>query len=109
MHREASPPTPNQPPANPNAPLPGYGNLAPAYLSRLGTRPSPKRNTPKRAPPTALLGALPEPTVPTPHLSSTILRKASRSAIGEDDSEYFFNYPWLFRSWMPALRRQDLL
>jgi hypothetical protein len=27
-----SPLTPNQPPANPNALLPGYGNLAPAYV-----------------------------------------------------------------------------
>jgi hypothetical protein len=27
-----SSPTPNQPPANPNAPLPGYGHLAPAYV-----------------------------------------------------------------------------
>ena len=27
-----SPPTPNQPSANLNAPLPGYGNLTPAYV-----------------------------------------------------------------------------
>jgi hypothetical protein len=54
---------------------------------RLGTRPSPKRNTPKRAPPTASLGTLHEPTAQTPQLSSTILSKASRSATEEGDSE----------------------
>jgi capsular polysaccharide biosynthesis protein len=31
-HSTPSPPKPNQPPANPNAPLPGYGNLAPTYV-----------------------------------------------------------------------------
>jgi hypothetical protein len=72
-------------------------------------RPSPKRNTPKRAPPTAPPGTLPAPTVPTLHLSSTILRKASRSTTEEEDSEYFSNYLWLFRTRMPMLRRQDLL
>jgi hypothetical protein len=44
-----------------------------------------------------------------PHLSSTILRKASRSATEEEDSKYFSNYLWLFRTRMPMLRRQDLL
>jgi hypothetical protein len=78
-------------------------------LSRLGTRLSPKRNTPKRAPPTAPPGTQPAPTAPTLYLSSTILRKASRSTTEEEDSEYFSNYLWLFRSRMPLLRRQDLL
>ena len=32
---------------------------------------------------------LPAPTAPTLHLSSTILRKASRSTTEEEDSEYF--------------------
>jgi hypothetical protein len=41
--------------------------------------------------------------------SNTILRKASRSASEEEDSEYFSNYLWLFRTRMPVLRRQDLL
>jgi hypothetical protein len=75
-------------------------------------RPSPKRNMPKRAPPTAPPVTLPAPTAPTApmlHLSSTILRKASRSATEEVDSEYFSNYLWLFRTRMPMLRRQDLL
>jgi hypothetical protein len=49
------------------------------------------------------------PTAPTLHLSSTILRKASRSTTEEADSEYFSNYLWLFRTRMPMLRRQDLL
>jgi hypothetical protein len=47
---------------------------------------------PKRVPPTAPPGTLPAPTVPTPHLSSTVLRKALRSATEEDDYEYFSNY-----------------
>ena len=34
-----SPPAPNQPPANPNAPLPGYGNLAPACVPPPGHAP----------------------------------------------------------------------
>jgi hypothetical protein len=54
-------------------------------------------------------GTLPAPTAPALHLSSTILRKASRSATEEEDYEYFFNYLWLFRTRMPLLRRQDLL
>ena len=45
----------------------------------------------------------------TLHLSSTILRKASRSTTEEEDSKYFSNYLWLFRTHMPMLRRQDLL
>jgi hypothetical protein len=49
--------------------------------------PSLKRNTPKRAPPTAPPGTLPAPTAPTLHLSSTILREASRTATEEEDSE----------------------
>jgi hypothetical protein len=53
---------------------------------RLCTRSSPKRNTPIRAPPTAPPFTLPAPTAPAPHLSSTILRKASRSATEEEDS-----------------------
>jgi hypothetical protein len=69
----------------------------------------PKRNTPKRAPPTAPPGTLPAPTAPTLHLSSTILRKESRSTTEEEDSEYFSNYLWLFCTRMPVLRRQDLL
>jgi hypothetical protein len=75
--------------------------------SRRGTRPSPKRNTPKRAPLTAPPGTLPAPTAPTPHLSSTILRKVSRSATEEEDSDYFSNYFWLFRTRMPVLRRPE--
>jgi hypothetical protein len=47
-------------------------------------------------------------TAPTPHLSSTILRKASRSTTEQEDPEYFPNYLWLFRTRMPMLRRQDL-
>jgi hypothetical protein len=43
------------------------------------------------------------------HLSSTILRKESRSTTEEEYSEYFSNYLWLFRTRMPMLRRQDLL
>jgi hypothetical protein len=78
-------------------------------LPRLGTRPSPKSNTPKRAPPTAPPGTLPAPTAPTLHLSSTILRNASRSATEKEYSEYFSNYLWLFHTRMPVLRRQDLL
>jgi hypothetical protein len=54
-------------------------------------------------------GTLPAPTAPTLYLSSTILRKISRSATEEKDSEYFSNYLWLFRTRMPMLRRQDLL
>jgi hypothetical protein len=68
-----------------------------------------KRNTPKRAPPTAPPGTLPAPTAPTLHLSSTILRKASRSATEEEDYEYFSNYLWLFRTRMAVLRRHDVL
>jgi hypothetical protein len=56
-----------------------------------------------------LPGTLPAPTAPTLHLSSTILRKASRSATEEEDSEYFSNYIWVFRTRMPMLRHQDLL
>jgi hypothetical protein len=41
---------------------------------------SPKRNTPSSAPPTAPPVTLLASTAPTPHLSSTILRKESRSA-----------------------------
>jgi hypothetical protein len=44
-----------------------------------------------------------------PHLSSSILRKASRSTTEEEDYEYFSDYLWLFRTRMPMLRRQDLL
>jgi hypothetical protein len=44
-------------------------------------RPSPKRYTPKRAPPTAPPATLPASTAQTLHLSSTILRKASRLVI----------------------------
>jgi hypothetical protein len=54
-------------------------------------------------------GTLPAPTAPTLHLSSTILRKASRSTTEEEYSEHFSNYLWLFRTRMPMLRRQDLL
>jgi hypothetical protein len=54
-------------------------------------------------------GTLPAPTAPAPHLSSTIMRKASRSTTEEEDSEYFSNYLLLFRTRMPMLRRQDLL
>jgi hypothetical protein len=61
------------------------------------------------SPPTAPPGTLPAPTAPTLHLSSTILRKASRSTTEEEDSKYFSNYLWLFRTRMPMLRRQDLL
>jgi hypothetical protein len=52
------------------------------------------RNMPKRAPPTALPGALPAPTAPTPHLSSTILRKASRSETEKEVYEYFSDFLW---------------
>jgi hypothetical protein len=55
-------------------------------------RPSPKHNTPKRAPPAAPPGPLPAPTAPAPHLSSKILRKSSRSTTEEEDSENFTNY-----------------
>jgi hypothetical protein len=65
--------------------------------------------TPKRAPPAAPPGTLPAPTAPTLHLSSSILRKASRSTNEEEDSEYFPSYLWLFRTRMPMLRRQGLL
>jgi hypothetical protein len=54
-------------------------------------------------------GTLTAPTAPALHLSSTILRKASRSTTQEEDSEYFSNYLWLFRTRMPILRRQDSL
>jgi hypothetical protein len=77
--------------------------------SRLGTRPSPKRNTPKRAPPIAPLGTLPAPAAPKLHLSRTILRLVSRSATNEDDYESIFNYLGLFRTQMPVLPRQDLM
>jgi len=43
------------------------------------------------------------------HLSSTILRKESRSATEEKNFEYFSNYLWLFRTRTPMLRRRDLL
>jgi hypothetical protein len=69
----------------------------------------PKRNAPKRGPPIATPGTLPAPILPTPHLSSTIFRKASSLATEEGDSEKFTNYLWLFRTRMPVLRRQDLL
>jgi hypothetical protein len=81
-----SPPTPNQPLANSNAPLPGYRDLAPAYVVPTKHTPSPKRNTLKRAPPTAPPSALPAPTAPALHLSCTISRKTSRSATEEEDS-----------------------
>jgi len=55
------------------------------------------------------LGTLPAPTAPTFHLNRTILRKASRSTTEEEDSEYFSDYLWLFRTRIPMLRRQDLL
>jgi hypothetical protein len=42
-------------------------------------------------------------------LSSTILRKASCSTTEEEDFENFANYLWLYRTWMPMLRRRDLL
>jgi hypothetical protein len=74
--------------------------------------PSPKHNSPKRAPPTAPPGTLPAPTAPTLHLSSTILRKVSRSKTEEEDLEYIYNFPnylWLFCTRMPLNRRQDLL
>jgi hypothetical protein len=70
---------------------------------------SPKRNTPKRAPPAAPPSMLPVPTAPTLHLSSTILRKASRSATEEEDSENVSHCLWLFRTRMPMNRRLDLL
>jgi hypothetical protein len=60
-------------------------------------------------PPTAPPSSLPAPAVPTLHLSSTILRKALRSATEEEDSEYFSNYLLLLRTRMPMLFRQDLL
>jgi hypothetical protein len=49
------------------------------------------------------------PIAPTPHLSRRILRKASRLATKEEDSEYFSKYHWLFRTRMPVFLRQDLL
>ena len=76
-HPAPSPPTPNQLSANLNAPFPDHGDLALPTWSRLDTHPSPKRNTPKRAPPTAPPGTPPAPAL---HLSSTISRKAPRSA-----------------------------
>jgi hypothetical protein len=35
--------------------------------------------------------------------------RLSRSATEEEDPENFSNHLWLFRTWMPMLRRQDLL
>jgi hypothetical protein len=37
------------------------------------------------------------------------LRKASRSATEEEDSENFTDYLWLFRTRTPVLLRQGLL
>jgi hypothetical protein len=42
---------------------------------------------------------LPAPTAPTPHLSSTIFRKASRSATEEESSEYFSTISGCFVSY----------
>ena len=72
-------------------------------------RVSPKRNTPKSAPPTATPGALPVPTAPSLNLSSTISRKVLRSATEEEGSDRLSNYLPIFRTWMLVLRRQDLL
>ena len=58
---------------------------------------------------TAPPDTLPAPTASTPHLSSAILRKELRSATEEEDSEYYSNYLWLFRTRMPMLCGQDLL
>jgi hypothetical protein len=62
---------------------------------------------PKRAPPAAPPGKLLAATAQTPHLSTTTLRKTSRSATKEGDSKKNTNYLWLFITRMPLLRRQD--
>jgi hypothetical protein len=54
--------------------------------------PTPKRNTLKRALPTVPPDTLPASTAQTPHLSRKILRRASRSATEDRDSEYFSDY-----------------
>jgi hypothetical protein len=80
-----------------------------ALHSCLGTRPSPERNTPKRAPPTAPTRYAARANRVNLHLSSTIFRKTSRSATEEENFEYFLNYLCLFCTRMPMLRHQDLL
>jgi hypothetical protein len=52
---------------------------------------------------------LPATAAQTPHLSSTITRKASRSATEEEYYETFFDRQWLFRTRVLVLRRQDFL
>jgi hypothetical protein len=47
------------------------------------------------------------PTAQKLYLSSTILRKESRSETKEEDFEHYYNYSGLFRTRMPLLRRQD--
>jgi len=110
--------TPSPPVRRSTSLLPTPAPLSPATrtfplptLSRLGTRPLPKRNTPKRTPPTAPLGMVPAPAAPTLHLSSTIFRKhkESRSTTEEEYSENCSSYLWLLRTRMQVLRRQDLL
>jgi hypothetical protein len=79
-------------------------------LTRLGTRPSPARNTPKHKPPIAPLGSLLALTATAPlHLSSTIFRKASRRTTQENNSEKNENFLRLFRNRVPVLRRQDII
>jgi hypothetical protein len=100
--------TPNQPPANPNAPLPGYGNHAPAYAASTWYAPLAQAQY-AETPAADRAARYARATAKTLHISRTILRKALRSATEEDDSKYFSNSIWLFRTRMQMLRRQDLL
>jgi hypothetical protein len=82
-----SPPTPDKNPTNPNAPLPGDGNLAPAYVPPTWYVLLAHAQYTNIGPPITPPGALPTLTASTHQLSRKNLRRGSRATTEEEDSE----------------------
>jgi hypothetical protein len=74
-------------PTNPNAPLPGDGNLAPAYVPPTWYVLLAHAQYTNIGPPITPPGALPTLTASTHQLSRKNLRRGSRATTEEEDSE----------------------